>query len=134
MAALKSHFVAFIERGHERDDAANVQYFCAAAEDVTHAYEQCQDAEPGCLIIGAWVAEGVVGDEPKPRRYSVLVTRDTTESAVITVEANDKADALEAALEIADTDPTVGWCRDEPGHGNDAYGIIENVDEAEDAS
>ena len=48
-------------------------------------------------------------------RYSVIVTRDTTESTTVTVKARNRSDAAEKALEIASADygSNVEWTPDD---------------------
>lgn len=50
---------------------------------------------------------------PVKRRFSVIITRDITESCVIEVEAADEDEAREAALELLPYTEEPGWAVDD---------------------
>lgn len=55
------------------------------------------------------------------RRYSVIVTRDMTESTVVEIEATDQAEAQEKAKQFARDNANLTWEPDDNGNPGDPY-------------
>ena len=55
-------------------------------------------------------------------RFTVIVTRDTTESAIVEMEAANADEAAEKAIEFSHDNPDVEWFQDDtPNASSDHY-------------
>ena len=62
-------------------------------------------------------------------RFTVIVTRDTTESVIVEIEAENADEASEKAIDYSYNNPNIEWEQDDtPNASSDHY--VTNVEEA----